>query len=275
MKTTVDNWLDMHSKQLRKVGINSARLDCFVLLEHVLAKDRTWLIAHMEFTLEDHHLNRLNTLVAQRFKHTPLAYIVGSKEFYGREFLVNNDVLIPRPESEAIIELLMRFSETHEINTVIDIGTGSGCLAITAALLLPKTHITASDISPDALKVARRNARTYSVQIRFHVSDLLTDLPGMPSTRHYVILANLPYVPADLITSPEITREPGLALFSDRDGLNHYRRFWQQITGRKNKPFAIITESLSTQHQKMSSLARKSGYQLQTTKDLVQLYTLN
>lgn len=273
--TTISSWLRENTEKLQKADIASARLDCLLLLEHVLEKPRDWLLAHDDTELSPNQLESLNKAIAQRKSHIPLAYIIGSKEFYGRDFFVNEDVLIPRPESEAIIEILKQIAKNQNINTIVDVGTGSGCLAVTAKLELGDVHVTALESSKAALKIARKNARRYGVGIRFIPSDLLSSFPGMPKTRPYVIIANLPYVPENLITSEEITKEPPEALFSGADGLNHYRRFWQQISNLPHlKPGHVITESLKDQHSSMLKLAKSADYTLKTTKDLIQHFQI-
>ncbi|MFO0970854.1 MAG: peptide chain release factor N(5)-glutamine methyltransferase [Candidatus Saccharimonadales bacterium] len=266
------SWLQINTARLAESGINSARLDCLVLLEYVLREERSSILAHPERKLEGHHLKELNTMIMQRSRRTPLAYIVGSKEFYGHHFMVNETVLIPRPESEAMLELLQKFARKNKIQAVIDIGTGSGCLAISAALALPDIHICATDVSKDALKVARRNSLTHDARVKFYLSDLLIDIPEVELLKPYVLIANLPYVPEGLVTSPEITKEPAMALFSGNDGLKHYRQFWHQIENLKNKPLAVITESLISQHSALSHLAETTNYKLQTAQDLAQLF---
>lgn len=265
-------WLDSAVIALAKAGVDSARLDSLLLLEQELSKPRTWLLAHHDFELPNQAVLNLNNKVAQRANRVPVAYLLGSKEFYGREFSVTPEVLIPRPESEAMITLLKNLAEPHLINTVLDVGTGSGILAITAKLELPGTHVSASDISEKALLVARANAEHYNASICFHQSNLFEGLPKLPRTRPYVVLANLPYVPEHLITSPEITKEPAEALFAGDDGMDIYKLFWQQIGNLKNKPFAIITESLTTQHATMVALSEAAGYQCAKTDGLIQLF---
>ncbi|MCA9309264.1 peptide chain release factor N(5)-glutamine methyltransferase [Candidatus Saccharibacteria bacterium] len=266
----VKDWLKETTSTLKGAGITSARLDAELLLAHVLERSREWLAAHDNDELSDNQLAAANKQCTQRAEHTPLAYILGSKEFYNRQFIVDENVLIPRPESEAIIELLKKSSEG--INTVIDIGTGSGCLAISAKLELGDIHVTATDISKKALYVARSNAKKLGATVRFIESDFFKSLPRIPTTRPYVIIANLPYVPDDLVTSEEIRREPSLALFSGADGLDHYRHFWHQVSKLKNKPTRIITESLASQHTAMTALASQVGFICSENKDLIQVF---
>lgn len=287
--TTITSWLAEAVNGLKDAKISSAQLDARLLLEHGLNKSHEWLLAHQDYILNVKELESLYKLVAQRLHHIPLAYIIGSKEFYGQMFLVTPDVLIPRPETEAMLDLLQNVipaqagtfknnwilsqaenDNSNDINTIIDIGTGSGCLAISAKLLFPEVHVTAIDVSAEALAVARKNARHHNVQIQFKQRDINEGLPAMPKTRPYMFLANLPYVPVDMITSKEITKEPSEALFSGSDGLDHYRILWQQITKLKNQPSHIITESLTSQHTDLIKLAKAASYNLIATKDLIQ-----
>ncbi len=143
-------------------------------------------------------------------------------------------------------------------------------MAITAKLEMPDVHVSASDVSRSALVIAKKNATAHHTHIRFHHSDLFEALPRMPRTRPYVVLANLPYVPVDLITSPEINTEPASALFSGTDGMDHYRLFWKQIARLTNKPGHVLVENLQPQHKQMCLLAKNAGYFLKTRRDLVQ-----
>jgi len=269
----IQTWLKNAIQTLREAGIDSARIDCLAILEHQLKKPRDWLIAHSEETLNQAELTKLNKTVTQRADHIPLAYLIGSKEFYGRLFTVNNATLIPRPESEDIITLLLSTTseETNTSPVLVDIGTGSGILAITAQLELPHSTVVATDISEPALNVAAQNAASLKAPVQFFNADLLA-LPD--SVKPDIILANLPYVPDSLITSEEITKEPSLALFSGTDGLSHYTTLWQQISLLPHKPHVVVTESLASQHQQLQNLAHNAGYTLEKTLNLAQLFIL-
>lgn len=274
MPQTIAYWLKENTDKLQSLSINSARLDCILLLEFVLEKTRDWLLAHDDELLTDTQLKKLNSSAQRRANHIPLAHIIGSKEFYGRTFSVTKNVLIPRPETETIIEILRELQNTTTLNTAIDIGTGSGVLAITTKLEFPNLHVSATDISAEAIATARKNAKRWKAHINFMLQDFIKDgLPKMPKTRPYIILANLPYVPCKLVTSPEILKEPGIALFSGEDGLDHYRAFWQQVFHLSNKPLAVITESLASQHPQIEYLAKSTGYQPDKVTDLIQLFT--
>ncbi len=267
--TTVARWLQENTLVLKDAGIESARLDCLLLLEDELQTTKEWLLAHSDHEIEQSDLLKLNTKIVQRSKRIPLAYVRNQQEFYGRPFYVNENVLIPRPESEAIIELLL--STNYQLTTTIyDVGTGSGCLAITVKLELPDARIIATDLSNVALDVAKKNAKNLNAEIEFTQADLIpTSNLQLPTT----ILANLPYVPDDLITSKEIESEPALALFSGPDGMDLYCRFWIQLQTLNHQPNYVITESLENQHEQMERLANMAGYVTKQVNGLAQLFT--
>ena len=272
---TIDQWLHRSTKLLQNHKINSAHLDCSIIIEQSLGKSREWIIAHGDTEVESSVLKDLAIKIKKRQDHIPIAYIIGHKEFYGRSFYVNQKTLIPRPESEEIISQLLYLVDNNLLTndaTIVDIGTGPGILAITAKLELPQATVCATDISESALRVARRNASNNRAQIQLYRADLL-DIPKAIKPR--VVLANLPYVPEGLITSDEIKYEPKLALFSGDDGLDLYQKFWQQLINLEYKPTYIITESLESQHKKMSQLARPPGYYLSRHDGLIQVFILD
>lgn len=265
---TIAEWLVPSMITLRDAGVDSPRRDCLVLLEDTIKKDRAWVVAHPEYELDKKVVQILSTLVERRKNREPLAYIRGKAWFYGRFFEVNRSVLIPRPESENIIEIIKQLAP----QTIIDIGTGSGCLAITAKLEIPEADVIATDISSGALAVATDNAHTHTVDINFVLGSLFDNLANN-FLNNATIIANLPYVPRHMITSPEITQEPPEALFSGSDGLDHYRQFWHELAKRNVHPKNILIESLEEQHSHIERLAQEVGYKLQQTSVLIQLFT--
>ena len=264
-------WLERATSKLQKASIDSAKLDANLLLAYGISKSREYIITHEDEILSDKQTEYLEAMLSKRLSRTPLAYIAGTKEFYGREFITTPDTLIPRPESEAIIDMLAGIYETYSGTDMwlYDIGTGTGCLAITAKLEFPKLHVIGSDTSEAALLIAKKNAMRHDATIDFVLSNLLSDLTF---EQRSLVVANLPYVPNGMITSPEVTKEPAEALFSGIDGLNHYRRFWQQLQGRSHTPLEVVTESLVSQHNSLESLATNAGYTLVENKDLIQRF---
>lgn len=260
-----ETWLQAATQKLTDVGIDSARLDALLLLESATNYSRTHILAHPETPLQGPTLQWVDEWLERRLKREPMAYILGAKEFYGREFVVTPDILIPRPESEAFIDELHAISKDDPWK-LLDVGTGSGILAITAKLEFPNWQVEACDISESALVVAQQNAKKLNADVQFFTSDLLSK-----ATQNYdVIIANLPYVPDSVITSQEITKEPALALFSGTDGLAHYRRFFAKLSG--TSPTYVLSEALENQHEAINKLAKKAGYKLLSTNVLIQVF---
>jgi len=234
--STVRYWLRDSAEQLADANIPSALLDAEIILAHTLRKSRTWIHAHHEEPIDERILDIADARLRLRLDRTPIAYIIGHKEFYSRLFKVTPSVLIPRPESEALIELL----KTHLPETakhLLDVGTGSGCLGITAKLEFPQLHVTLSDISRYALKVAEENAEKLNAEVTIIRSDLLSKLQS-PNVKFDIIIANLPYVDKSWERSPETNTEPKLALFADNGGLALIYKLIQQI------PFSIAPSGI-------------------------------
>ncbi|HLB66198.1 MAG TPA: HemK/PrmC family methyltransferase [Candidatus Saccharimonadales bacterium] len=270
----VDEWLKSAEQRLSSAGIGTARLDCLVLLEDATVKDRSYLLAHPEITIQGGTLQRLKRQLNRRTQHEPMSYIRGKTEFYGREFIINQDVLEPRPESEAMMESLKNLKLPNK-STILDLGTGSGALAITAKLEIPEAEVIATDIDPKCLKVARENATKHQTEITFTKGDLLKPiLSSKLWTLTSIIMANLPYVPDDFKLNEAAKNEPKLAIFGGQDGLDIYRKLFEQISSSKHKPSFVLTESLPFQHAKLAKVAVKAGYKLAKTDDFIQLYTL-
>jgi len=194
-------------------------LDAQVLLAHVTGKDRTWVLAHPEHTLDTEGTLRLADALAQLSTGVPLPYVLGEWQFFGLPFKVTPKVLIPRPETELLVEMALEWMNANPArNRVIEVGTGSGCIAVSLAASRPGLHLTATDISPDALQIARHNARTNQVEdrITFREASLLTGIPGPFD----LICANLPYIPSQKLRRlPVFLREPTLALDGGENGL--------------------------------------------------------
>jgi release factor glutamine methyltransferase len=262
---TVQSWLMAATNQLNNSGITTARLDCLVLLEDVTEHDRSWLLAYPNHILQIEQLEKLNTKIAQRASHTPLAYIRGKAEFYGRTFQVNEHTLVPRPETEAIIDLLKSLNLPSD-PTILDVGTGTGCIAITAALELPDAHLAAVDVDPACIQLAEANAKSLNAAVRFKHSNLLLDTPETFD----VVLVNLPYVPSAYPVNEAARHEPSLALFSGEDGLDLYREFFEQLATKQ--PLFLISESLPEQHIMMAQLAKTVGFHLRKTAGFIQLF---
>jgi release factor glutamine methyltransferase len=264
-KITVQSWLIAATNQLNNSDITTARLDCLVLLEDVTSHDRSWLLAYPNHILQIEQIEKLNTKIVQRASHTPLAYLRGKAEFYGRTFRVNEHTLVPRPETETIIDLLKSLDLPGDL-AILDVGTGTGCIAITTALELPDAHVTATDVDPACIQLAKINAKNLGAAVCLKRSDLLLNVPETFD----VVLANLPYVPNAYPVNKAAKHEPSLALFSGEDGLDLYRKFFEQLAVKP--PLFLITESLPEQHIMMIQLAKIAGFNLRKTDGFIQLF---
>lgn len=275
-KITVSDFLDRATRQLKKAGIGTARLDCLVLLEDELGQDRSWILAHNDDCLSVNTMHKLNTKVLRRSAHEPLAYIRHKTEFYGRTFYIDRRVLEPRPESETMIDLLKALPSIDRRDPaeqlVVDIGTGSGVLAITAKLELPHLVIKAVDIDLGCLHVASRNAHTLRANITLHKGNLLNSAAAAGDAI-YALLCNLPYVPDSFQINPAATWEPRLAIFGGKDGLDLYRRLFMECQSSCLPPRFILTETLPIQHTSLTGIAQQHGYSLRRTDDFIQLFT--
>lgn len=235
-------------------GIPSARLDSQVLLERALKQNKAWLLAHGEEHIDPAKLPQLQEQVRRRAARQPLAYIVGRQEFYGRNFTVTPAVLIPRPATEQLIEDIKALALPDNA-TVLDVGTGSGAIAVTIALELPHTRVEACDISPDALEVAESNAERLGAAVHFFESDLLAHAEHS----YDVIVANLPYVGADWERSPETDYEPKTALFAEHNGLAFIETLIAHIPNYLNKHGFTVLEADPRQFDAIKKAAAGAG----------------
>ena len=269
---TVQESLDQFTQSLLQAGIGTARLDILVLLEDVTGLNKAQLLARPELNLTPSHLKVLKRRVTLRTQQLPLAYIRGKTEFYGHDFQIDRRVLEPRPESETMIEELNRLISSHKIHNVIEIGTGSGALIISAKLANPSIRAYATDISQDCLEVARSNLRTYDLNIPLFLGDLIRALPDKLWQNKTALIANLPYVPEDWQINPPAQREPSIAIFGGKDGLKLYRRLFQQIASLTTKPAFVLTEAMPPQHSPLTDIAKRHHYALNTVNDFIQVF---
>ena len=279
-KTTmiIKQALQISTHLLRTKKIKTAALDAEVLLAHILNKSREFLYTNPEKPLYTSQRKKFMALIKKRAACIPVAYLIGTKEFYGREFFVDRHVLIPRPDTEILIDTILEYCQKYRLAspTIADIGTGSGCIAITLALELPKAKIYATDISKKTFLVAKKNARRYRTKTTFFYGALLKPLKG----KHIdIIAANLPYgwkawknnTSAEAIG---LHFEPERGLFTKEHGLYLYRLFFGQLSGRAQKPPLVLCEFDPRQLQAIKRLITRllPTYQLKTKKDLAGLH---
>jgi release factor glutamine methyltransferase len=267
----IKDWLQDAANQLAEVGISSAKLDAEIILAHTLRQNRTYLHAHDDELLSARQLEIADARLQLRLDRTPIAYIVGHKEFYGRLFKVNPATLIPRPESETIITLLKELTAQTTIQLagtpkrLVDVGTGTGCLGITAKLEVPELEVTLVDISRQALKVAETNATALHADVAITRSDLLLEYPFVAD----YIIANLPYVDSIWERSPETNYEPSLALFADDEGLALINKLIDQSPSRLSAGGYLLLEADPRQHDAIIKYAKRQQFSLCKIQDYI------
>lgn len=251
---------------LSSAGITHARLDAEVLLSKIIRKDRVWLITHRDDVLDDNDQRDFDEALRRRTRREPLQHIIGNQEFWGLEFKVTPDVLIPRPETELIIEAALAVVQDRNLKVrIIDLGTGSGCIAVSLAKELAFAHVIATDASEKALAVARENARNHSVadRIRYLEGDLFEPLEALDIRGQIdIIVSNPPYVKAgDLPTlQPEVRDyEPELALVAGPEGTEIAKRIIQIAPDYLKKNGALIMEMGVDQAAALTRMVEAAG----------------
>jgi len=249
---TIDQALIWANKKLKSKSKTSC-LDAEVLLSFVLKKQKEYIYTYPEKKLTKLQENKFKNLINSRIKGKPVAYLTKNKEFYGFNFYIDNRVLVPRPETEILVDEIISIAKPKM--TIADIGTGSGCIAIALAKHLPKNKITATDISKNALKIAKKNANRNSVKIDFFAGDLLSPIKNKKID---IIAANLPYGSKKIWKGREsIKFEPAIALYAKNYGIEIYENFFHQLTKLKYKPKYIVIEIDSSQPAKLKKIITK------------------
>ncbi|SFL63171.1 peptide chain release factor N(5)-glutamine methyltransferase [Pelosinus propionicus] len=242
-------------------GVENPRLDAEVLLSHILKKERLYLYVHFDQPLEDKELAAFRIAVKQRAARLPVAYIIGSKEFMGLDFEVTPAVLIPRPDTEILVEAAIKRLARVDEPCILDLGTGSGAVCISLLKNLPTARGITVDISSEALIVAKRNAAKHQIEQRltFYEGNLFVPVK---SEKFKAILSNPPYIPSGDIAglTPEVRQEPNLALAGGEDGLDFYRRIIQEGKEYLTDNGFIAMEVGIGQARLVADLAEKTGY---------------
>jgi release factor glutamine methyltransferase len=236
--TSVDETLRAARRQLSTSP--SARLDAELLLGHVLRRERSWLLGHGHESITPEHLLQFRALVERRAASEPVAYLRGFVEWFGLDLRVTPAVLIPRPETELLAEAAIAYASKEKLRTIAEIGTGSGAISIALASRLPSVEIVASEVDPEALRVAADNLRRQGLsdRVRLVTGSLLDPFDRAPD----LLVANLPYLSDEMLrdASPEVRREPRLALVGGGSGLTIYEELLEQIRVRGWKVPALF-----------------------------------
>lgn len=268
-------------QDLQNVGVSHPQLEAEILLLHAIGQNRSreWLIANPDFEISNETMKQYSNFIERRMKFEPIAYIINRKEFYGYEFYIDKRVLIPRPESEILVEkskeniLYRQYSTFH----ILELGTGSSCIIISLIKELQKQKFDlslfkflATDISEDALAVARKNAETHKVDqfIQFVQSDLFDSLNQLTINNQQLkfdlIIANLPYVPSYWIqdgpTEYGLVHEPKISLNGGKEGLDVYKRFFKEVPKFLSKSGTILIECEDDQIDKILEILKDLKY---------------
>lgn len=249
-------WL-IQARQRLSAFSETPELELQVLAAHELGQTRTWVIAHPALELTYQQEGHLNAMLDQLIQGVPLPYLTGRCEFYGLSFHVSPQVLIPRPETELLVDNALQWLKDHpHRRCVADVGTGSGIIGVTLAHLVPGVSIVATDISAEALEIARENANAHQLEdrIQFVHGDLLHGV----SAHFDLICANLPYIPAKTLTKLSVARhEPRIALDGGPDGLDQIQRLVANAEQWITPGGMMLMEIESSQGESAPSLARK------------------
>ena len=260
--------IDWATDQLCAKEIEDARLEAEIILVYALGINKSELVLHQSKIIEDKNLKRYQEAIKRRLKHEPTAYIIGSQPFMSLDFLVNRSVLIPRPETELLVEQALRVT-SHELRVAIaDIGTGSGCIAVTLAKRLPLAEVYGIDTSNDALKAAEMNAELHKVTDRCHFikGNLLEPLKEPVD----LIVANPPYIPSEEISKlqPEVRDwEPKQALDGGKDGLDHIRKLLKESPKYLKPNGRLVMEFGFGQAAEIEKLAAGNFDKIEIIKD--------
>jgi release factor glutamine methyltransferase len=258
---TVKEWISQAEARLKRLEVESASLEAQLLAAHVLYVDRTWLFAHPE---AEFNVLAGEHVLARRLNWEPLGYILGWREFFGRNFGVDRSVLIPRQETETLVEAALRYfpAETNPIDPVeislLDMGTGSGAIAVTLSLERPNWNVTAVDVSAEALATASANGKFHGAAARFVLSDAFEGLLGESFD---LILSNPPYI-GNSETIPNEVREfePPIALFAENNGLAFFQRLAREAPAYLNDGGILAIEIGHRQDAEVTEIFQNEGW---------------
>jgi release factor glutamine methyltransferase len=267
MSTSIAQAVLQGANKLRKAGVPDERREAGSLLMYVLERDRSYILTHAEAELSDEQLGKFIDSLDERGQGKPLQYITGRQEFFGLEFEVNADVLIPRPETELLVEAALALVSQNQAPFICDVGTGSGCIVVTLLHKLPLALAVALDISPSALAVAGRNATRHAVHDRLSLvtSDCFAGLGPAPMEGFDLIVSNPPYVAERAIAGlqREVRDfEPRTALLSGEDGLTVIRRLLLESGDYLKSGGSLIFEMGFDQHDAVRQLIDENQWKL-------------
>jgi release factor glutamine methyltransferase len=271
---TIKRLIEFTTDYFEKAGIDSPRIEAEILLSYALKKKRIDLYINFDKTTTKEELAFFKELIKRRRMHEPSAYITGMKSFMSLDFIVTKDVLIPRPETEHIVTSAIDAAKAYDIKNILDIGTGCGAIAVSLAKYIPDTRITATDISPNALNIAKENAEKHMVadRIKFMQTDVF---PGTSEEKYDLIISNPPYIKSETIKGlqPEVKdHEPMSALDGGSDGMNVYNKILGGAKEFLSENGRMIFEIDPPLTETIKSAAKEAGYKnIEILEDLAGL----
>ena len=257
----IENILDKASKQLNSLNINNANLDCEVLLSNTISKDREYLILNLKQNLDKKYIDFFYNLIERRKKGEPVAYLINKKEFWKETFYVNKDVLIPRPDTEHLIEEVIKYTDEDSKLHILDIGTGSGCILLSILSERKKFNGTGIDISKKSINISRYNAKKLKLNNRtkFYISDVDNFLIG----KYDVVISNPPYIEnlsLKYLDRDVINFEPKLALDGGKDGFSEIIKVINKSSALIKKNGIFILEIGYNQKNKAIQMLKNKGF---------------
>jgi len=257
----IENILDKASKQLNSLNINNANLDCEVLLSNTISKDREYLILNLKQNLDKKYIDFFYNLIERRKKGEPVAYLINKKEFWKETFYVNKDVLIPRPDTEHLIEEVIKYTDQDSKLHILDIGTGSGCILLSILSERKKFNGTGIDISKKSINISRYNAKKLRLNNRtkFYVSDVDNFLIG----KYDIVISNPPYIEnlsLKYLDRDVINFEPKLALDGGKDGFSEIIKVINKTSALIKKNGIFILEIGYNQKNKAIQMLKNKGF---------------
>ena len=257
----IENILDKASKQLNSLNINNANLDCEVLLSNTINKDREYLILNLKQNLDKKYIDFFYNLIERRKKGEPVAYLINKKEFWKETFYVNKDVLIPRPDTEHLIEEVIKYTDEDSKLHILDIGTGSGCILLSILSERKKFNGTGIDISKKSINISRYNAKKLKLNNRtkFYVSDVDNFLIG----KYDIVISNPPYIEnlsLKYLDRDVINFEPKLALDGGKDGFSEIIKVINKSSALIKKNGIFVLEIGYNQKSKAIQMLKNKGF---------------
>ncbi|NMB38566.1 MAG: peptide chain release factor N(5)-glutamine methyltransferase [Firmicutes bacterium] len=263
---TAQELINLSTDYLQKYNCLTPRLDAEVLLAHVLDTDRLHLYMNLDYPLEKIELDMYRRLIGQRGQRIPVAYLIGYKEFYTKEFIVSRDVIVPRPETEILVDQAVKTAQNFQSPRILELGTGSGIIAISIALSVPQSWVLAVDISDAALEIAAKNADRLAVvdQLSFLKSDMFSRIS---SQKFDIICSNPPYISTNELDNldKEIQFEPRTALDGGEDGLKYHRVLINNSPDYLISGGSLIIEIGFDQAEQVVELGKERGFSYDKT----------